>query len=111
MPDAGLLRSRVTFARRDVVDDGGGGGTVNWTPMLSTRGYLRPERGREALAAGRPESSSMAVLQIRSSLAARAIDASYRVSVDDVPYNVRSIINPDQRNRFLELLVERGVAQ
>lgn len=108
---AGELRSRVTFERPDRTDDGGGGGSIHWTATLTTRGHLAPERGHEVVAAGRLESSNAAVLTVRSSRAARLIDASYRVTVDSVPYNIRAITNPDQRNRFLEILLELGVAQ
>lgn len=91
--------------------DGAGGFSVAWSTALTVWGYLRPERGRERLEAGRLESATMAVLRIRSSAAARAIDASYRAVVDGVHYQIRAIVNPDQRDEYIEMTLEEGVAQ
>lgn len=111
MPGAGQLRSLVQFeAPVRGADDGGGGAPINWTGVLTTRGQLITERGREALAAGRMESASGAVLRVRSSTIARTINASHRVRVDGVVYVIHAVTNPDQKNRFLEFVVERGVA-
>lgn len=111
MARIGGLRSRVYFEKlKKRVDDGGGGFAPEWLPALTVWGSLQPERGREIVAAGRLESSAGAVLTIRSSEEARAIDASYRATIDEVIYQVRAISNPDQKGRFLELVLERGVA-
>ena len=106
----GQFNNRVTFESRTVADDGAGGGSVSWTTALVVWGYLAPERGRETLAAGRLQSATMGVLRIRSSAAALLIDPSYRVTIDGAAYQIRTITNPDQRNRFLEMVVEKGVA-
>lgn len=107
----GQLRKRVYFSRLKArVEDGGGGSPKTWTPALTVWGQLSPERGREVLAAGRLESSAGAVLKIRSSTAARAIDATYKATIDGVDHQVRAISNPDGRNRFLEIVLESGVA-
>lgn len=110
MARAGELRKRVSFERRDVADDGGGGGAVHWTSTLVVWGSLTFMSGHEMLAAGRLESASVGTLRIRSSRAARAIDASYSVTIDGDRYNIRGIGNPDSRNRILEFTVEAGVA-
>lgn len=106
---AGELRKRVYFARAKRTDDGGGGARITWVPALTVWGGLTVERGREALAAGRLESSSGAVLKIRSSTEARVIDASYKATIDGVDYQVRSITE-DPKRKYLEMVVERGVA-
>lgn len=107
---AGQLRKRVTFEREQRSADGAGGAAVKWVPELTVWGGLITERGRERLEAGRLESANTAILKVRSSSAARCIDASYRAQIDGVSYQVRSIDNPDQRNKYLEMVVERGVA-
>lgn len=106
----GQFRKKLYFERSKRADDGGGGAAITWIPAWSCWGSIQPERGREVLAAGRLESSNGAVIRIRSSAAAREIDASYRVKDGDDIYVVRSIINPDQRGRFLDLVCEKGVA-
>lgn len=107
----GQLRKRCYFERQKKrVDDGGGGYEPVWLPAMTVWGAVVPYGGAERLAAGRLEASSLATLRIRSSAEARSIDESYRVTVDDVPYQIRGIANPDSRNRFLEIQIEGGVA-
>lgn len=110
MPGGGQLRSLVQFDRLTANDDGAGGGGNIWTGLLTTRGQLLPERGREALAAGRLQSASMGVLKLRSSSASRAVTEADTAVIDGVRHQIRAITNPDQHNRWLEMVVEKGVA-
>lgn len=110
MLGAGQFRKRVYFSQAKRAADGGGGATLTWVPALTVWGALRPERGREALAAGRLESASMAVLTIRSGTEARAIEPSWRATIDGIDYQLRSITE-DPKRRFIEMVVEKGVAQ
>ena len=110
MPRAGALNKRVTFQVESVTDDGGGGGALSWTDVVTVWGGFQPERGRERLQAGRLESAVAGVLRVRSSSATRALTAAHRVLIDGLAYQIRSITNPDQRNAYLEMTVERGVA-
>lgn len=107
---AGRLNKRVAFERPQRTDDGGGGASVTWVREFTVWGALTPERGRERLQAGRLASEVAGVLKVRSSSQTRDVDETYRVIVDNVPYQVRAIANPDQRNAVLEMVVERGVA-
>lgn len=106
----GKLRKRAYFSRAKRTDDGGGGATITWVPAFTAWCEIKPQTGIEKVAAGRLESSSLATLKIRSSVAARAIDPSYKVTVDGDDYQIRTIDNPDSKNRFLEMLLEVGVA-
>lgn len=111
MARIGGMRKRCYFSKpAKRVEDGGGGSPKAWLNALTVWGELIPQTGQERVAAGRLEASGIATLRIRSSSDARTIDESYKVTVDDVDYQIRGIDNPDQRNRFLEMLVEVGVA-
>jgi SPP1 family predicted phage head-tail adaptor len=107
---AGPLRKRVTFEREMRTEDAGGGAAVAWGDPLTVWGQFQPERGAERLSSGRLESALAGVLRIRSSDAARQITADQRVTIDGIAHQIRSIANPDQRNRMIEMTVERGVA-
>lgn len=107
---AGKLRKRLTFERIGEVPDGGGGSVVGWSTLTTVWGSFMPERGRERLEAGRLESAVAGVVRVRSSVTARTITESDRVQINSVAYQIRSITNPDQRNKFLEMTIERGVA-
>lgn len=107
---AGHLRDRVTFQRETRTADGAGGATIVWQNLVTVWGGFRPQRGREQLEAGRLESAVAGVLTVRSSPGTRDVTAADRVQIDDVPYQIRTITNPDRRGKTLELVVERGVA-
>lgn len=107
---SGQLRHRVQFQEETQVPDGGGGYQLGWTTQFTKWGGFRPERGRERLEADRLESAVAGVLTVRSSGDTRGVDAKWRLVIGGVPYNIRAIINPDQRGKYLELTVERGPA-
>lgn len=106
----GDRNKRVYFQRSLRTSDGGGGWAVQWQPVTVAWGQLRLERGRERLAAGRLESAVAGILTVPYSEEAAAVDADYRAVIDGVPYQIRSVTNPDQRRKFLEMIVEEGVA-
>lgn len=105
---AGQMRALVVFERSTTAPDGAGGQSLIWSELYACRGHYRPERGRERIEAGRMEASLAGVLRVRSCIAARGVTEADRVLIDDVIFQIRSISNPDQRNKYLELSVERG---
>lgn len=107
---AGRLNKRVTFQEETRTSDGGGGAAVAWQDVLTCWGGYSPDRGREKLEAGRLETSAAGILKVRSSIASRALGASNRVLIDGAAHQIRSVSNPDQHKRFLEFVVELGVA-
>lgn len=107
---AGPLRKRVVFERQTVTSDGGGGGSVTWSTLLTAWGGFAPQRGRERINNGRLAESVAGVLTVRSSSDSRGVTSADRVKIDGVPYQIHSITNPDQRNQYLEMTVERGAA-
>lgn len=110
---AGRLIKRVTFQREAATDDDGGGQAVSWgniTGLVRISATFMPERGRERIEAGRLEAAIAGVLQIRSFTLSRTVTEKDRVLIDDIPHQIRAIVNPDQRNEMLDMTVERGVA-
>lgn len=110
MPGAGRLNRRVTFQAEVQTPDGGGGYVLAWSSFLTVWGGFQPERGREALAAGRLQSAASGVLTVRVSSDTETITTDHRVLIDGEPYQVRSIGQPDQSRKFYEMVVEKGVA-
>ena len=107
----GRMRDRAAFFRLNTVSDAYGNPSSGFagSAYLTRWGKLQVERGQEKLEAGRLESSLQAVLKIRSDTETRTITAADKVEVDGEAYQIRSISNPDRRERFLELHLERGV--
>lgn len=107
---AGRMDRRCAFTRLDTTPDDYGNVTAGtWGALLTVWGRLSEKPGREAVAAGRLESSAMAELTIRDSAAARGITAADRVTIDGQAYAIRDV-RPPQRTGEIALVVERGVA-
>lgn len=110
MARAGLMRDRVRLERETEQPDGGGGYVLGWFLVATVWGQLVPERGRERVEGGRMEASVGAVLRVRYSSDLVDLTAGWRAVIDGVAYNIRSVTQPDRRNRIIEMTVERGVA-
>ena len=106
----GSLRERVTIQSETRTADAAGGAVVTWSalphaPMVWAR--VEPLLGREALQA----------MQLKAPVSYRVtmrwrddITAAMRLVWGARVLNIRSIINPDERRRYIELMCEEGVA-
>jgi len=108
----GLLASLVQFQSERRTPDDIGGDEIAWHDEFELKGYLRPERGREALEAGRIQESTFGTLTVRydPGLAA-SIRANWRCLIDGQPWQIVNVNNSVKRGRTLEMVVQRGVAQ
>ncbi len=107
------MRDRVSFHRLDAVSDDYGNETGGYaaSAFLTVWGRFQPQRGREALEAGRLESSVAGILTIRQSTEADAVTAADQVRIGGAEYQIRAIVDPTQRGAYWEISVERGVGQ
>ncbi|MGX9392564.1 phage head closure protein [Nitrobacteraceae bacterium UC4446_H13] len=103
---AGSLNKRATFQRFTSVSDGAGGVTETWSDFVAVWAQFSPERAREKIQQGRIADNQAGALRVRSSSTTRQIGPTYRVVLDGVTYNIRSVVNPDQRNDMLEFAIE-----
>lgn len=110
--DAGRLNLKVTFQVEALTADDAGGNSAAWSDVWTDWGELLELRGRERLAQGTLTSEVGAVLRVRSATETRTIVAGKHrvlIGIDQAPYQIRTIGNPDQRDHYLEMIVERGV--
>ena len=116
---AGSLNCRLTFQVRQNVDDGFGGTRGEWVDQFTVPGRLEPRYGSNSasLMAARTQSMQPYNLTIRGSTAARQVTASWRAydaragKTGDKPnrvFGIKTIVNPDERNAYLEMLVVEG---
>jgi SPP1 family predicted phage head-tail adaptor len=110
MAQAGDLRDRVRFERlvagQDIY-----GNTVNaWADLLTAWADILERPGREAVEAGRLESSRAATMRVRRSNATLAITAADRVQARGRVWNIRSIGDVGRARELLEMVIEVGVA-
>lgn len=107
----GRLRDRVTFRSPNNVADGAGGHTRGWSEEFTVWGQLMPGTGAERREAGRLQSSVPAILRVRQTANALTITTGWQAVIGGVEHQVRAIVDPDRRRRWLELTLERGIAQ
>ena len=109
---AGELRERVTFSERALTSDGYGNSLGDWADQFTVAARIRPRLGGEEVMAARLSGRNLATITVRYSSDTAEITTDWR-AVDtrtgDV-WNVRSVVNPDERKRYIDVLAERGVA-
>lgn len=107
---AGMLRHSITIkSRGTLASDSGGGGTYPWDVTKATaRAYIKPLSGREQLHAMQLESPVTHKIVMRY---VSGITADMRVELGSRYFNIRAVINVEERNRWLEIMAEEGVAQ
>ena len=101
------LQHFVTLQKEVRTADGGGGYALSWQDVVKVRAQVKPLSGRERLAAMKLEASVTHKVVIRYR---DGVTAAMRLLFRGRPLNIRSVINVDEFDTWLELLVEEGVA-
>lgn len=110
---AGQLRERVAFEFQALLDDGYGNTVAgDWTTGPTVAARIVPLRGAESVQAARLAGRQPVRITVRQSDATLQVTTDWRVR--DVRagtlYNIRSVVNPDEHDRYLDMECELGVA-
>ncbi len=109
---AGSLSDLVRFERREDVltDDGNVQG--DWVAQFTEPCRLMAKLGGEGVFASRVQGTQPFIMTVRSSTRTRAVDGSWRAvnARTGAIYNIKTSVNIDERNAYLELLVVEGEA-
>ena len=104
------LRHVVVIQAENPTTDAGGGQTDPWavpTVVATVRACIEPLKGFEKLRAMQLEDS----VSHRFTMRWRSgVIAKHRLKFGTRLFNVRSVINVDERSRWLEILADEGVA-
>lgn len=106
----GKLRHRLTIEEEARVADGGGGFAVTWSELSTDPtvwGAVVPLSGREVLQAQQLATPVTHKVTIRHR---SDVTAAMRLKLGTRAFNIRAVINVDERDRWLELMCEEGVA-
>ena len=108
---AGKLQERVSFARRQEVDDGFGNTVSDWVEQFQASAGYTQLRGGETVIAARLENRHPVIVRLRTSAAARQITADWRVTDTRTgkEYAIRDV-TPTEDRQYIDLLCESGVA-
>lgn len=105
---AGDLRNQVSLQRKQNNSDGAGGSIITWLEYATPWCKITPKTGGEKLYLGRLDAQGLSSVTMRY----RAdIVASDKLVFKGQEFQIRSIINVEERNKYTELLIERGVTQ
>lgn len=105
------LRKRVTLQRRGMTQDAFGQQTTTWTDVCTIWASIEPLSAHELLAAQSvtSEVSHKITIRYRADLADPSVVAALRVSYGTRIFNISGAMNPDERNRVVQLLVAEGL--
>lgn len=125
---AGRMRERVAFERRSDLSHGQGAGhgqpfandgygnrIGGWQVLTGLSSYparISPLRGGEDVIAEKLQGTGLVEIKVRSCVAMRAVKPTDRVrdTRTDQIYNIRYIENKDERDKYVTLTCEYGVA-
>lgn len=116
---AGSLNCKVTFQRREEVDDGFGGTRGDWVDQFTVPARLAPKFGgnAESVIAARLVSRQPYNLTVRASSQTRQITAAWRAydaraghtgGNPNRVFGIKTVVNPDERGAYLEMLAIEG---
>ncbi len=116
---AGSLNCMVTFQRREVIDTPDGGTRGQWVDQFTVPARLAPKFGSnvESVTAARMQAQQPYNLTVRVCIATRQITASWRAydaragltgTEPNRTFGIKTVVNPDERGAYLEMLVIEG---
>ena len=103
----GKLRYRVDLQSGTESSDGAGGCTVAHKTIAQIYADIRPSGGSEQYRQGKIQEKVTHKIFIRFR---EEIDSSWRIQYEGRTFQIKNIINVQERDRFLQLLCEEGVA-
>ena len=113
MPTTGAMRDRVIFTAPILTADDTGGNVRTWDDdnAITVWGHYNPSVRKgvgETLNAGALETKTQGRLTIRKSSETSVITHEWKVTIDGQPLNIRSVVQPDRRGRFIEMEITGG---
>lgn len=118
MRSAASRKAIIAFERPSYQSDGYGNDRGSFEEIFRCYGRLVPRTGGEAINAARLGGVQPYSIEVRSSDRVREVDSSWRLKIISCTgfgmvrtgslFNIRSVVNPDQRGRWIELLAETG---
>ena len=105
---AGKLRNSITIERLITIPDSIGGSNKAWVTNKTLKAFIKPMSGAETLHSQRLEARLTHRVLIRY---VSDILNTDRINYNGRHFQIRSIINVEERNLWIELSCEEGVAQ
>jgi SPP1 family predicted phage head-tail adaptor len=104
--EAGKLRHPIELQAKESTPDGIGGFATQWVTYRMPWAWIRPTSGNETLVGGQIQAAITHDVVIRY---IHGVQPDDRVLFGIRTFNIRAIINVEERNRWLQLRCEEGV--
>lgn len=99
----------ASFQSRGEVDDGYGNKVAgSFAEVFREWARVKPMKGGEGVVEARLSSRQPAILTVRATAAAEAVNADWIAVTDGVVWNIKEPPRLTDDRQFLEMLVERG---
>lgn len=103
----GRMRHKIAIQSPTATVDSGGGRSIAWSTLKEVYADIRPTTGRYQFQHDQEKEKVTHKIIIRH----RAdIGTNYRVKFGSRIFNIHSILNEDERDRFLTMMCEEGGA-
>ncbi len=107
----GEMRQRLILQKESRSEDGGGGAALSWTTVATVWASIEPVRAYEKVTGEKPVGSITHRITTRYEAAiSPQPDAAMRFIWGSRTFNIRGVRNSSERNRFLLIDAEEGVA-
>lgn len=103
----GAYRQRLYVQQENPVADTGGGSSIGWTTINTVWASIEPITGWERLQANKLTGSISHRIRMRYD---NTITPSMRFLLGSRVFNIRAVMNVEERNKTLEIIAEEGVA-
>lgn len=104
---AGQLRHRIELQEETKVSDGAGGWVDTWATYATVWAKIKPLSGTEGIFGMQLQDTITHDILIRYR---PGVVPAHRVKYGDRLFNIRQAINLEERNRWIDLRAEEGVA-
>ncbi len=101
------LRCRMTLQQAQNTADGAGGVTRGWSDVVTLWAAVEPLNGHEHVEANKLASAVTHRITIRYR---SDVSALKRFVMDGRAFNIRAVLNRDERDALMEILAQEGVA-
>lgn len=105
---AGKLRNSITIERETDTPNDSGGQNIVWSTHKKVKAFIKTKSGTERVRGMQLESPLTHSIFIRYT---DGVLPTMRVNFKGRYMQIRAVINIEERNRWLELACEEGVAQ
>lgn len=102
----GKMRHRIELQTRETASDGAGGVSSQWSTVRTVWASIDPQRASEGLNSDKIQTAITYNIRMRMT----KLDTTYRIKYGDRILNVTQVLNPFERDKYLEVVAVEGVA-